>query len=77
MSLSDIYVQLSQFGHKVEILGDINNEYATLKIDGYYIENRIEDGGFRITGKSVFLSVYNSQEVLDFFIPKQLKKEEL
>lgn len=72
MSLSDIYVQLSQFGHKVEILGDINNKYATLKIDGYYIENRIVDSGFRITGKSVFLSVYNGQEVVRFFNPKPI-----
>lgn len=77
MSLSDIYVQLNQLGFQVEFLGDINSKYASLKIDGYYIENRIEDGGFRITGKSVFLSVYNSQEVLGFFIPKQLNKEEL
>ena len=59
MSLSDIYVQLSQFGHKVEILGDINNKYATLKVNGYYIENRIVDSGFRITGNDVFLSVFD------------------
>lgn len=72
MSLSDIYVQLNQLGFQVEFLGDINSKYATLKIDGYYIENRIEDGGFRITGKSVFLSVYNGQEVVRFFNPKPI-----
>ncbi|BCG66460.1 hypothetical protein [Staphylococcus phage vB_SsapH-Golestan101-M] len=73
MSLSDIFVQLHQLGFQVEFLGDVDNKYATLKIEGYYIENRIEDGGFRITGKSVFLSVYNGQEVIRFFIPKPIK----
>lgn len=74
MSLSDIYVQLTQFGHKVEFLGDVDNEYAALKIDGYYIENRIEDGGFRITGKDVFLSVLEGEDVVGFFKNKFYKE---
>lgn len=70
MSLSDIYVQLNQLGFQVEFLGDVDNKYATLKIDGYYIENRIVDSGFRITGNDVFLSVYDSQDVVRFFKQK-------
>lgn len=77
MSLSDIYVQLNQLGFQVEFLGDINSKYASLKVNGYYIENRIIDSGFRITGNDVFLSVFDSQDVIRFFIPKQLNKEEL
>lgn len=67
MSLSDIYVQLNQLGFQVEFLGDVDNKYATLKIDGYYIENRIVDSGFRITGNDVFLSVYDGQDVVRYF----------
>lgn len=70
MSLSDIYVQLNQLGYQVEFLGDVDNKYATLKVDGYYIENRIVDIGFRITGNDVFLSVYDSQDVVRFFKQK-------
>ncbi|WRW34748.1 hypothetical protein CF5_0179 [Staphylococcus phage CF5] len=67
MSLSDIYVQLNQLGFQVEFLGDVDNKYATLKIDGYYIENRIVDSGFIITGNDVFLSVYDGQDVVRYF----------
>ncbi|AVR55471.1 hypothetical protein HOT02_gp026 [Staphylococcus phage phiSA_BS2] len=70
MSLSDIYVQLNQLGFQVEFLGDVNNKYATLKVNGYYIENRIVDSGFRITGNDVFLSVFDSQDVIRFFKQK-------
>lgn len=73
MSLSDIYVQLHQLGYQVELLGDVTNKYSSLKVDGYYIENRIVDSGFRITGNDVFLSVYDSQDVVSFF--KQQLKE--
>lgn len=73
MSLSDIYVQLHQLGYQVEFLGDVTNKYSSLKVDGYYIENRIVDSGFRITGNDVFLSVYDSQDVVSFF--KQQLKE--
>lgn len=73
MSLSDIYVQLHQLGYQVELLGDVTNKYSSLKVEGYYIENRIVDSGFRITGNDVFLSVYDSQDVVSFF--KQQLKE--
>ena len=73
MSLSDIYVQLHQLGYQVELLGDVTNKYSSLKVEGYYIENRIVDSGFRITGNDVFLSVYDSQDVVSFF--KQKLKE--
>lgn len=73
MSLSDIYVQLHQLGYQVEFLGDVTNKYSSLKVDGYYIENRIVDSGFRITGNDVFLSVYDGQDVVSFF--KQQLKE--
>lgn len=75
MSLSDIYVQLHQLGYQVELLGDVTNKYSSLKVDGYYIENRIVDSGFRITGNDVFLSVYDSQDVVSFF-KQQLKEVE-
>lgn len=74
MSLSDIYVQLNQLGYQVEFLGDIDNKYSSLKVGGYYIENRIIDSGFRITG-GVFISVYDGQDVVRFF--KQKLQEEL
>lgn len=67
MSLSDIFVQLHQLGFQVEFLGDVDNKYATLKIEGYYIENRIVDRGFRITGKGTFLSVLEGEDVVGFF----------
>lgn len=70
MSLSDIYVQLNQLGYQVEFLGDTDNKYATLKIDGYYIENRIVDSGFRITGNGAFLSVFDGQDIVRFFKQK-------
>ena len=67
MSLSDIYVKLNQLGYQVDFLGDVSNKYSALKVDGYYIENRIVDNGFKITGNDVFLSVYDSQDVVNFF----------
>jgi len=74
MSLSDIYVQLNQLGFQVEFLGDVDNKYATLKVDGYYIENRIVDSGFRITGKGTFLSVLEGEDVVGFFKNKFYKE---
>lgn len=70
MSLSDIYVQLNQLGYQVTLLGDTGNKYATLKIDGYYIENRIVDSGFRVTGNGAFLSVFDGQDVVRYFKQK-------
>ena len=70
MSLSDIYVQLHQLGYQVDFLGDIGNKYSTLKINGYYIENRIVDSGFRITGNGSFLSVYDGEDIVRFFKQK-------
>lgn len=75
MSLSDIYVQLHQLGYQAEFLGNVGNKYSAIKIDGYYIENRIVDSGFKITGNDVFLSVYDNQDVVNFF--KQKLEEEL
>lgn len=70
MSLSDIYVQLNQLGYQITLLGDVNNKYSALKIDGYYIENRIVDSGFRITGNGEFLSIFDGQGVIRFFKQK-------
>lgn len=70
MSLSDIYVKLNQLGYQVEFLGDVEDKYATLKVDGYYIKNRIVDSGFRIAGNDVFLSVFDSHDVIRFFKQK-------
>lgn len=70
MSLSDIYVKLNQLGYQVEFLGDVNSKYASLRVDDYYITNRIVDSGFRITGNNTFLSVYNSQDIVRFFEQK-------
>lgn len=75
MSLSDIYVQLNQLGFQVEFLGDINSKYASLEIEGYCIENRIVDSGFRITGKGTFLSVLEGEDVVGFFKHKFYKEE--
>lgn len=74
MSLSDIYVQLNQLGFQVEFLGDVYDKYATLKVDGYYIENRIVDSGFRITGNKSFLSVLDGEDVVGFFKNKFYKE---
>lgn len=74
MSLSDIYVQLNQLGFQVEFLGDVDNKYATLKVYGYYIENRIVDSGFRITGNKSFLSVLDGEDVVGFFKNKFYKE---
>ncbi|BDA81570.1 hypothetical protein [Staphylococcus phage vB_SsapH-Golestan-100] len=75
MSLSDIYVQLNQLGFQVEFLGDIDNKYASLKVEGYYIANRIVDSGFRITGNKSFLSVLDVEDVVGFFKNKIYKEE--
>lgn len=70
MSLSDIYVKLNQLGYRVEFLGVVDSKYASLKVDDYYIANRIVDSGFRITGNNTFLSVYNGQDIVRFFKQK-------
>lgn len=75
MSLSDIYVQLHQLGYQVEFLGDVGNKHSALKIDGYYIENRIVDSGFRITGNDEFLSVFDGQDVVRYLKHKFYKEE--
>lgn len=75
MSLSDIFVRLTQLGYTPTMEGKPGNKYSVIYLNDYIIQNRIIDKGFRITNEGTFLSVPKGKDVIRFF--KDIRKGEI